>query len=393
MKNKNEIGLVLKERLKDLNDSPDPVVWTHIEEKLKKKKQHYKRYIFILLGLLTLALLYIVLKLNTINNVDTSAVDLCDSEIIYTGPIIKNKTQESNPIKKATIKELIPQKNKQKVYFKTTTKVNLNRPLASTIKLQNNNLYIKTNNKFDSLYFSLPKKRQTKKETLKERLSVTLNGGLNYLGSYSEGNSFNSSLVNNKTSNRLSYNIGFYLNYKLSNKLHFRIGAHHLKLNYTTNNIQINGSEAQLYSINSIIGIDSDYAGMDILSLFNNDEFIELTESSTYIEVPLEFTYIFQESKKNKFGFILGYSQLFLDKTEVLGASTNTPEFLIGSSNRVNNTKFSLNLGATSTIKLQKYLMLNLELNCKNYFGRYTTNSIDLSPFVINFQTGITYDF
>ena len=394
MKSKNEIGLVLKERLKDLSNSPDSMVWTKIEEEIQKKKQQKRLYLFILLGLITITVLYILLQSYVTTTINSSAVDTCDSEIIYTGPIIKNKTKEEiNPIKKTIIKKPVPQKNRLKIHLKTTTKVTSNKPLVSAIKLQQNNIQIQVYNQFESLYFYPSKEKKVTKETFKEKLSLTLNGGINYLTSYSEGNSLNSSLINNKTSERLSFNIGVFLNYKLIDKLYFRIGAQHLKLNYTTNNIRINGPGTQLYSISNIIGIESDYSAMDISTLFNGHDFIQLTESTTYIEIPIEFTYIFYENKKYDVGLILGYSQLFLDKTEISGASNNTSEFLIGNSKDVNNTNFSLNLGITNRIKLQKNLILNLELNCKNYFGTYTTNSINLSPFIINFQTGITYDF
>lgn len=87
-----------------------------------------------------------------------------------------------------------------------------------------------------------------------------------------------------------------------------------------------------------------------------------------------------------------GYSQLFIQKSGIFGASTNTKKFKMGSSNNVYDVNVSLNLGISNRLKLTNKLFLDVELNYKNYFRTYNSNT-NLKPFTVNFQTGITYEF
>lgn len=60
MENKNDIGVSIKQRLAVYNDSPDDLVWTNIEKKLKKKKK--KRFLILLFSGLALFTAIIIIS-------------------------------------------------------------------------------------------------------------------------------------------------------------------------------------------------------------------------------------------------------------------------------------------------------------------------------------------
>ena len=100
MKNKNEIGLVLKDKLQKLNYSPDDIVWTQIEEELKKNKKK-KGYFLIIILLLSLLITTSILLGKESSSSDNQS-NLPKTLIQKDDPKTENKTKD-NIINKKTI--------------------------------------------------------------------------------------------------------------------------------------------------------------------------------------------------------------------------------------------------------------------------------------------------
>ncbi|WGH77108.1 outer membrane beta-barrel protein [Tenacibaculum tangerinum] len=228
------------------------------------------------------------------------------------------------------------------------------------------------------------------KEESKNKWNLSVVGGINYLNSITKGSSIDKNLENNSIDHNFSYNFGVYLNYDANEKFSFRVGIHKLQMNYRTTRILIEEPQIQLGSLTQINGISTQYTGT-INSIFNNDSHINITQKIIYIEVPTELKYRLKNNHNYKLDLIAGYSTLFLQNNSIYGDSNNTKKFKIGTTDNVSKVNLSMNLGISNQFELSNNLFLNLELNYKQYLNTYNKNNMNLAPFMINLQTGLTY--
>ncbi|WP_075341731.1 porin family protein [Tenacibaculum agarivorans] len=424
MKNNSEdIGLVFKDKLNTLHDSPDDFLWDSIERKLRKRK---KRALVIKITIICLLVFMGLLasksfqssksvgnhteskptpkKLISKDQESSTTVKPDDIDSNRNHYKHKNSTTDTNKqddkkMQLTTKQTKLHQKGKlskehtiQKANSTQNISLVINENISSKDSIQMLTLQSKGYSGPKNVFSTLDLQNKEQQEHFKKGFSITLNGQISSLNFYSKGNALSQRLIDNKKTNNISFNYGVNVNYHINDYFLLRVGLHRLNLQYTTSGINISGSNSQLSSLSDIRSLTSSLFNQNIATLFNNDERINITEKISYLEIPMEFKYTFIRKKVN-LSLIAGYSFLFLNDAQVFGESQNTTEFLIGNSSAYNAKNYSLNLGLGSTIPVYKKLDLILELNYKNYFTTYITNSNNLQPFTLNLNTGIRYKF
>lgn len=142
MKHKNDIGKVLKNRLGELNESPDIDIWNTLESELRihKRNRILKRIAFVLAFLISVYILYVVIDKNkeipssntienTVYNHNTTITKQNSTETYNEHKIIlenQKLTHETN-IKLESLNDKIDNNNKsinstQKKEFKNLSK-------------------------------------------------------------------------------------------------------------------------------------------------------------------------------------------------------------------------------------------------------------------------------
>lgn len=179
MKHKNDIGKVLKNRLGELNESPDIDIWNTLESELRihKRNRILKRIAFVLAFLISVSILYVIIYKNK---------EIPSSNTIENTVYNHNTTITKQNSKETYIEHKIVLEN-QKLTHETNLKLeNLNdkidnnrnnKSINSTQKKEFKNISKKISNpknNYDSIQKKLLKNTLTKKPEKKDSLTKNL---------------------------------------------------------------------------------------------------------------------------------------------------------------------------------------------------------------------------
>tara|TARA_B100001146_G_scaffold225253_1_gene248913 strand:- start:48277 stop:49779 length:1503 start_codon:yes stop_codon:yes gene_type:complete len=208
----------------------------------------------------------------------------------------------------------------------------------------------------------------------------------------------------------LSY--GLQVSYALNDKLKLRAGVNRVDLGYRTEQVAFTPS----IQASSLRSIDYNKSASQVqVSTFSNrmntmnsipnapvsEEFASsnfASPSSTlrqqlgYIEVPLEAEYALVD-KKFGMQIIGGFSTLFLNDNSVILEEGSRFTTELGSSNSLNNTSFSTNIGIGFDYRITPAIEFNLEPIFKYQLNAYTNGVSDFKPYYMGLYTGINVRF
>ncbi|MDI9310327.1 MAG: autotransporter outer membrane beta-barrel domain-containing protein [Limnohabitans sp.] len=282
-------------------------------------------------------------------------------------------------------------KNSKRVaIFDTETLDNSEKQI--TIAATNN-----TNSKIDSL--AKPKLDTVKKIIKKEKKltpkeknieiitdekefhwAITPIVGLNHIGNYSNtsliGPNFDS--LDKKTD--LTYNYGCYLTYLTNQNLSFRIGAIKSSIKTETDLSNFTGGISDISTVNFDTNFYKNYKSSTV---YQNIEFYDFSLEGLYTIY-----------KINDFSFdIVGGLSYLTTKTNTLEykINGNDTRYPLGSSNKIKDMNFSVNLGLLIDFKLNKRFSLVLNPMFKNYMTLPVNKTFN--TFQMTLQTGVSYKF
>ncbi|WP_111682113.1 outer membrane beta-barrel protein [Winogradskyella tangerina] len=368
MASKEDIGFAVKSRLEQHTASPDDVVWANIESQLRKKKRRRFIYIWLVGGLLGLfaGTMWYTNSFNTsnpentISNPSNSTTIISESDQI--GENDTTKIVNSDDVKSFTSTNI------------NTSLVNKTQPIStknlsnktqksSDDKIQDepNRNTSESNDSTDNEQTHLPQQTElgeieeeennTDEEIIPEKeLEDELNKSEKIKDSLpSESQSrwsftphiigSNYGALNATTSDNFSINYGLYVSYRMTEKAYVRTGIRKLDLEQR---------------------IDS------------------LTNSSKYLEIPLEIKYVPFDKKLNPY-VTGGLSYFILQDSN----ASNMMEY---------RATLGLNVGLGVETKLFNKLYLNLESNFNYQLQPFRENNA-IHPYIFSIQTGIEYRF
>ena len=229
-----------------------------------------------------------------------------------------------------------------------------------------------------------------------------------YYGDFG-GSGIDPQFANNAKRGDVNLSYGLQVSYAVNDRVKLRAGVNRVDLGYRTEEVAFspsiqasslrsidynkNVSQVQVSAIRNTIG--------SIPYSLTSEEFPSsafMSSSSTlhqqlgYIEVPIEAEFALI-NKKIGFQIIGGFSTLFLNNNTVSledGAQFATE---LGSSNSLNTTSFSTNIGLGFDYQLTPAIEFNLEPMFKYQLNAYTKDVSDFRPYYMGLYTGINLKF
>ncbi|WP_167598368.1 outer membrane beta-barrel protein [Leeuwenhoekiella sp. ZYFB001] len=221
------------------------------------------------------------------------------------------------------------------------------------------------------------------------------------------GSGIAAEFADNKKSGDVNFSYGVQVSYAINDRLTVRSGVNKVDLGYRTEQvnfapsiqgqsissidynqnsqlIQVADANKSLASSAAEFASNASVAGTSI----NN----ALRQELGYIEVPFEAEYALLN---RKFGIqvIGGFSTLFLNDNSISLEENNNLVSRIGSSNSLNNTSLSTNVGLGLDYKFTPHIQFNLEPMFKYQLNAYTKSVSDFRPYYLGLYTGLSIRF
>ncbi len=228
-----------------------------------------------------------------------------------------------------------------------------------------------------------------------------------YYGDFG-GSGIDPQFADNTKRGDVNFSYGLQISYALTKKLSLRAGVNRVDLGYRTEEVAFspsiqasalrsidykkNASQVQVSSFrNNMVSAPDTEANEFAASSFISTP-STLRQQLGYIEVPLEAEYSLIDKR---FGFQLigGFSTLFLNNNSIILEEGSSFSSELGSSNSLNNTSFSTNIGLGFDYRITPSIEFNLEPMFKYQLNAYTNGVSDFKPYYMGLYTGINLKF
>ena len=435
MGDKKDIGKAFKDKLEELQVSPQGLVWDKIVTDLDEKENN-KRIIPIWFKAVSIVVIFLavgglfLLSKNNKNNNDVVNVNehntdnkldniknkniensINNNTPIVTTEIDKLSTEKENKTKLSIInnsnkngfkanytayknnkKTQISKKKINKItnqQYKNTfanNSVLKNRNLSNSI----NNAYFKKNKSLLKFTFAkLPKidkkenliKATVVKVDVKNVWDISIEGSPIYNKSLLNDYSLDPIFTQNSLQDELATSYGLKMSIPIFENIKIRTGLSYLTFNTNTKNVNYNS----LSFTSNILFNDGVEETLDLYNTYSDTNKIDLKHKINYFEIPVEFS-INLIKRKIELNTITGISALILDKNHI---SINNN--VIGSANNINNLSYTGNLGFNSKYKINKNLNFSIEPMFKVRFKSY--KNINNLSYYLGVYSGIVYSF
>lgn len=433
MNEHKNIDRFFQEKLKSLEASPSPKVWTEIAANLKKKKRKVFPIWWLSSGVAAVLILSVFIYPLIFNTTEKTPILKQPSLIVQPTIKFKNSLQEKTLLEPKI--EIVSTENNATTSPITLVKkphqnIKNSNPTAGKIAMnaEKKPIVIKEKKEKDSQLsakeikeetisndsiFTHKKKKDFISEIKKNNLKVTENKPLKKWSlapvfsilnsnSFSNTSSLDASLQASKTQGKDNYSYGVKIAYQLNSKWAIQSGVHFQKLDYATNNLTVvsnisgnNFGNINYASTSSNFSISSSNVEKDIILLSGANLLTDkatLIQTYGYIEIPIEATYEFISSKKFNAHFITGISSLFLNENKIELTSRSFSETL-GKANNLNSFNLSGNLGLDFDYALYPKLKLTVNPMLKIPLKTFSKNSNGFKPYLIGVYTGLKYQF
>jgi len=433
MNEHKNIDRFFQEKLKDLEASPSPKVWTGIAANLKTKKRKVFPIWWFTSGVAAVLILsffispiifngsenptiikqpsFIVqptidfkksVQEKTLTDQKTEIVSTETTPTVFPKPLVKEPQKNMNNSQLTAVKMAVNTEHKPTV-LKEKKDINIELAVKDSTKeaISKDSLFTQKNKKD---FISEIKKNsiQLTKINTSQRWSMTPVFSVISSNSFSKTSSLDASLQASKTQGKNNYSYGVKIAYQLNDKWAIQSGVHFQKLDYATNNLSVvsnisgnNFGNINYASTSSNFSISSSNAEKDILLLSGANLLTDkatLIQTYGYIEVPIEATYEFIRSKKFNVHFITGVSSLFLNENNIEITSRSFSEKL-GKANNLNSFNLSGNLGLDFDYALYPKLKLTVNPMLKIPLKTFSKNAHGFKPYLIGVYTGLKYQF
>lgn len=295
-----------------------------------------------------------------------------------------------------------------------TTIVTTDEVVTNTQARTNNQLAVTAQQRYRDSLMKLREKR--KEESLKKRIayqrkraiqkarrdsieqvvekikwSTTVKGIGVQLQNLGNASSISPDYNENEIENPISIGYGAALNAQVSDKLQLSIGVNYFNLSQTTRDIATSNLFATVNSsdFNSLRYID---LNNDLSLLIDpNTPFFDIRQELEYIQIPMTARLRLFPGKISVHTH-LGFSYLHVLENEFIYLNDN--EFSgrsLGSSNRIDNSNFTVNAGLGAKIELSNNLNLVTEAVFNYQFFQYSQR--DIQRAILQYSIGIEYKF
>ncbi len=229
-----------------------------------------------------------------------------------------------------------------------------------------------------------------------------------YYGDFG-GSGIDPQFANNAKRGDVNLSYGLQVSYAVNEKIKLRAGVNRVDLGYRTEEVAFspsiqasslksidynqNVSQVQVSAIRNIAGsIPYSLASEEFAASASMAASSTLHQELGYIEVPLEAEFALID-KQIGFQLIGGFSTLFLNNDSVILEDGSQFSTELGSSNSLNTTSFSTNIGLGFDYQITPAIEFNLEPMFKYQLNAYTKGVSDFKPYYMGLYTGINLKF
>lgn len=229
-----------------------------------------------------------------------------------------------------------------------------------------------------------------------------------YYNTLSKGSPIHSILAENEKSSITSISYGIKVNYKINNKLSLQSGINSLDLAYQTKNVS-----ALVTSTNGLsndTNINTNVGGIKIVAMSNDAAVVQgqefaatrqngnianlngdLTQSFSYIEVPMEAKY---NILQKKFGInVIGGLSTYVLYNKAVTLQNESGSTILGEASNINDVNFSSNVGLDLDYNINKKLYINVSPMFKYQFNTFSKNDGGFKPYYLGVYTGLNFRF
>lgn len=220
------------------------------------------------------------------------------------------------------------------------------------------------------------------KENLLEKIKIFVYGSPTYGKYLSNSSTIDKSLDHNPTTGKISLSYGAYAIYEATPKWSLRFGIR-------IKNLQFETKDAVNNRINfKNINYTNSLSNADIYEKSNQSETMDIIQTISYTEIPLELKYVIRNRKfgLNAFG---GLSYRFLCKNEVSVTAANGAKFNIGETKNLSSNAYSINAGIGLDYKFSEFVQFNFEPVFQLYLFDYKNNAVN--PYTIGIMAGLQF--
>jgi hypothetical protein len=221
-----------------------------------------------------------------------------------------------------------------------------------------------------------------------------------YFNSFTEGSPIDPQFINNEKTFANSISYGLLASYELSSKISLRTGISAVNFEYNTNNVIYERSLKS--ALNNTSNIARNHFSVSIAFSTKENTHLSLQEFSSgnegvlkqnygYIEVPLELSYKFLDTKLSM-ELIGGFSSMFLNQNSV-SLLANGMEMRAGKVRNLNELHFSSNFGLGFKYTFWKSFNANFQPMFKYQINPFSENAGNFKPYFIGLYSGISYQF
>ena len=431
MKESKNIERLFQEKLKDLEMTPNPVIWNKIEKSMATPKKSRKRFIWLFSGsVAALLVLSFFLFNNTDKHPEVAFKKKIKKEVDSTFTTKDNFKKDLTPTvannininKKENTKNIntVSPKKKTPIYVTINThKETRNKKFKANTQQKPSTVIIDLAKK-GNIYPNISKQKTALDYSEKQDLAATVkNKTLNitshkkswsiapviselFYNTLSNKSPVDSRLDNATKNGESSTSFGLKIAYQASKKWRVQTGIHQISLVQTTQNVAVasisrnssfaNSSQAlniPTISKNNEITLIN-YSATDSELTQTNNTNNQLRQSFGYIEIPIEINYQLFETNKLQFHLVGGLSSLFLTNNNLQIENPNY-SYSDGEATNLNEVNFSFNFGTAVEYHFSNSWFFNLSPMLK--MQTQTFSNTNNKPYLLGVSTGLNYKF
>jgi hypothetical protein len=215
----------------------------------------------------------------------------------------------------------------------------------------------------------------------KNTIEVFVYGSPTISGFSSNKSLLDARLDNNSTSSDVTFSYGAYVCFQGTSDFSLRFGIGMINLDLTTKNALVNTTNY------TNIEYDKGYSNSFIYSQSNNSEYMNITQSISYLEIPVEVKYRFLD-RKIDLNAIVGVNFLSLKNNTISVFTSDGSTFKIGDTTNLLDNTLGLNIGMGFEYNLNQKIKFNVEPMFKYHFQNSNSKN-ETSLYSINVLAGL----
>lgn len=239
-----------------------------------------------------------------------------------------------------------------------------------------------------------------RKESVKYQIAISPYTSIQSYGSLTRASSLDDRLVNNPRQAISTLGYGIRAAYTLTERTRLRLGVGYSPLKYRTDNFQVSISNGNIniFELAAISGQALSQGGTttentpEAIAFFNNNNVVSIQQNISYIEVPLDFQYMFL-NKRVGLSVSPGVSLFILDDNSIIASADNGSSVLVGNESNLTGVSLAFNIGLGAHYNFNPNWRFNMEPVFRYQLNPYNNSTSNFRPYYFGAQFGLSYKF